>query len=260
MAKSKYGDTDAVRKKIEELFAYRKLNELLRIGLLDKNKKFVNHLVDIQTQIYMLDSYLEGHWELDKEKLKSYWDAIKASLRSLGYEDDEYEDLLKNIRQYEKIERQCRKDKWPTEVSFKKFYSTKSCDVRLIRHLIYQAAPSLKETWKESVWTYYDLITEINDDIADMEEDVSSYNGNRFLISILREGLKKTESRYEKFIGKAVKKANTYFEKHPKQEQHHELHDWIIMSSKETLDLLKSTVAKADIEHLSTALILKHMK
>ena len=191
MVKSKYGNDTALRKKIDELFEYRKITELLRLGLLDKNKKFVSHLIDIQTQIYMLDAYLESNWELDKEKLATYWSAIQTSLESLGYEKDQHDKLLSEIRQYEKIERRCRKDKWPTDVPFKEFYTTKSCDVRLMRHLIYEAAPSLKDTWKESVWTYYDLVTEVNDDIHDMEEDVTTYNGNRFLISILRKGLKK---------------------------------------------------------------------
>jgi Asp-tRNA(Asn)/Glu-tRNA(Gln) amidotransferase C subunit len=260
MVRKKYSEEGALNQKINALFEYRKLNELLRLGQLDQNKKFIDHLVHIQTQIYKLDAYLESHWKLEEEELNRYWDGIQSSLEALGYEIKEHPELLKDIRRYERIEQQCRADQWPTKVSFKKFYTTKSCDVRLIRHLIYAAAPVLKEHWKESIWTYYDLITEINDDVADLEEDLQTYNGNRFLISILRKGKQKTEKSYRKFIQKATENAEQYFKKHPKQEQHHELHDWIISRSEETLTLLEMTMNHSDIEHLSSALVLQHMK
>jgi len=260
MVKKKYSEAGALKGKINDLFEYRKLNELLRIGQLDQNKKFIDHLFHIQTQIYLLDAYLESHWDLDEKELKKYWDGIRSSLYDLGYGANLQDDLLKDIRRYERIEQQCRQDKWPTKVSFKKFYTTKSCDVRLIRHLIYTASPILKSTWKEDIWTYYDLITEINDDIADVEEDLQTYNGNRFLISILRKGIRKTSKSYRKFIDSVAADADQYFKKHPKQEQHHELHEWISNRSKETIELLDAAMNRSDIEHLSSALILQHMK
>jgi len=260
MVKKKYAEEGALIGKINDLFTYRKLNELLRIGLLDQNKKFCDHLIHIQTQIYLLDAYLESNWILEESELNRYWSGIQSSLVALGYPEADQGKLLKDIRRYQHIEQLCREDEWPTKVSFKKFYTTKSCDVKLIRHLIYTASPTLKETWKESIWTYYDLITEINDDIADLEEDVRSYNGNRFLISILRKGMKQTGKSYKKFIQKTAENANQYFKKHPKQEQHHELHDWILNRSAETLELLEATVQNADLEHLSTSLVLQHMK
>jgi hypothetical protein len=260
MVKKKYSDQDALKDKINQLFEYRKLNELLRIGQLDQNAKFIAHLFDIQTQIYMLDAYLESHWVLEEDELKKYWGGIQSSLEALGYPTPDHHDLLKDIRRYERIEQQCRLDEWPTKVSFKKFYTTKSCDVRLIRHLIYAASPALKENWKERIWTYYDLITEINDDIADLEEDLQTYNGNRFLISILRKGMHPTEKSYRKFIKKVGQTADDYFKQHPKQERHHELHDWINHRKKETLELLDTTMRQADIEHLSSALVLPYMK
>jgi hypothetical protein len=260
MVKKKYAEEGALAEKINQLFEYRKLNELLRMGQLDQNKKFVAHLFHIQTQIYLLDAYLEGHWTLEEKELNHFWSGIHSSLEDLGYSIEDSDDLLKDIRRYQKIEQQCRENKWPVEVPFNKFYTTKSCDVRLIRHLIYTASPSLKETWKESIWTYYDLITEINDDIADLHEDLQTYNGNRFLVSLLQIGTRKTEKQYRKFIEKVVEKANAYFKKHPKQEQHHELHEWINSRSAETLELLSKTVDEAGMEQLSSALLLQYMK
>jgi len=260
MVKKKYSDEDALTEKINQLFEYRKINDLLRIGQLDQNKKFVDHLNHIQSQIYLLDAYLESHWVLEEEELNRYWHGIHSSLEALGYTVDDRDKLLKDIRRYQKIEQQCRENKWPVDVRFKKFYTTKSCDVRLIRHLIYTASPSLRETWKESIWTYYDLITEINDDVADLQEDIQTYNGNRFLVSILQKGTRKTEKAYRKFIGKVIRHADVYFNKHPKQEQHHELHDWISSRSEETLELLSHTIVTADMQQLSSALLLQHMK
>jgi len=260
MVKTKYAEEGSLTEKINQLFEYRKLNELLRIGQLDQNKKFIDHLFHIQTQIYLLDAYLESQWILEEEELNKYWLSIHSSLEALGYAEKDRDDLLKAIRSYQRIEQQCRSDKWPIDVSFKKFYTTKSCDVMLIRHLIYAASPTLRETWKENIWTYYDLITEINDDIADLGEDLQTYNGNRFLISILQRGTKKTEKSYSKFIQKVARNADKYFKKHPKQEQHHELHEWITSRSAETLGLLSATIAGLSMQQLSSSLLLQHMK
>jgi hypothetical protein len=258
--KEKKFEEGALRNKISQLFDYRKIDDLLRLGQLDQNKRFIDQLYQIQIQIYRLDAYLESQWELTQDELNHYWQAIQSALDALGNAAKSNDRQLRDIRRYERIERRCRKDEWPTGVSFKKFYSTKSCDVQLIRHLIYKAAPSLKNIWKENSWTYYDLITEINDDISDVEEDLQTYNGNRFLISILRKGTLQTEKAYRNFIIKSSRKADQYFKKHPSQEQHHELHEWTILRSQETINLLEKTMQQVDLEHLANALILPYMK
>lgn len=260
MVKKKYADDQAVMHKIRALFEYRKITELLHLSHLHKNKEWVAHLYHIQYQIYLLDAYLESHWQLDKAELKKFWQGIHASLQEIGYTKPQRNHLLREIRQYERIEKNCRKDKWPTRISYKAFYTTKSCDVRLMRHLIYAAAPQLKEIWKEEVWKYYDLITEINDDISDLKEDVSTYNGNRYLISILRKGIGKTNHRYKRHIRKITQKADRFFKAHPKQERDHLLHDWILLRSKETTALLEQPADPIDTDHLASALLLAYMK
>lgn len=260
MAKSKYSGDQEIRHKIDELFSYRKLSDLLRKGGLDKDIAFTRHLTEIQYQIYLLDAYLEGEWALDQEKLNACWAAIKDALASLGYSTDQVLDLLHEIRDYERIERNCRKGKWPTKVSFKKFYTTKSCDVRLIRHLIYDAKPELTKTWKEKAWVYYDRITEINDDIADVKEDLLTYNGNRFLISCLRKGKPKTVTAYKSYLEKVSSKAKKYFSVHAKDGENGQLAAWTIARSKETLELLEMTSAGDDISLFATSLILVKMK
>jgi len=260
MPKQKYAGEPEIRHKIEELFSYRKLIGLLQQGGLDKDKVFYANLIDIQYQIYLLDAYLEGQWDLDKSTLTTCWDKIKASLSKLNYSASQVEDLLRELRDYERIERLCRKGIWPTKVSFKKFYTTKSCDVRLIRHLIYAAHPELNLIWKEKAWAYYDLITEINDDIADLLEDMNTFNGNRFLISLLRKGSFKTEKQYRAYLEKVTSNATSYFKKHKRLGSNDQLFSWTMNRSKETLDLLDKTIYDNDPSLFSQSLLLAQMK
>ena len=257
--RKKYVDDQAITTKIDALFSYRKISDLIRLGGLSSNKPLIRHLYNIQTQIYHLDAYLESNWKLDEHKLDQYWQSIMQSLEAIGYSGKQGNKLVAEIRQYERIEKDCRRDKWPTRVPFADFYTTKSCDVRLIRHLVYEAAPALTAHWKENVWKYYDLITEINDDVSDLYEDIDTYNGNRYLVSMLRKGIHKTTKRYAGFIEKVTEKANDFFEKHPRQERDRHLHEWILTRSTETLTLLDDTARNADSARLSKARILEYM-
>ncbi len=259
MTSKKYPVEKATKEKIRKLFAYRRLTDLLNVSGLVKDQEFVNHLMDVQYQIYMLDAYLESQWEINKKALEVYWEAIHISLEHMGNKKKKITSLISEIEEYQQIEKNCRKDKWPTKVSFKKFYTTKSCDVRLIRHLIYRAYPDLEKLWSEDTWIYYDLITEIHDDIADMEEDIKTYNGNRFLISILRKGADKTQEEYELYLTRISAKAKTYFEDKKDEGKNIQLAGWIAARSKETIKLLNSKVHSKTMEKLSNSLLLTHM-
>lgn len=260
MLQHKFKDENILQEKIHDLFEYRKLYELIRLAGLEKDKLWISHLNQIQTQIYHLDAYLESAWELDREKLSMCWEGIYKALAGLGYSAKKSKKLLKEIRMYEKIEMQCRQNKWPTRVSMDDFYTTKSCDVRLIRHLIYEAAPEISHEWHESTWRYYDLITEINDDVSDVFEDLQTYNGNRYLISVLRKGAHRTNQKYHDYISGVVRKANRFFKHHPKQEHNRKLHDWIIQRSKETQSLLVEMSSRMHHEQLGQSLLLQQMK
>src|SRR5690349_3086272 len=112
VVKQKFADADAVTTKINELFEYRKINELIHLGQLARNKDFIRHLYHIQTQIYRLDAYLESHWELDPLAINEYWTGIMASLDEIGYSGKRARKLVREIRDYERIESDCRKGKW----------------------------------------------------------------------------------------------------------------------------------------------------
>lgn len=260
MVKKKYAGEKEIREKIKLLFGYRKLTDALEISGLSHKRSFVNNLHTLQLKIYFLDAYLEGQWDLDPAQLKEYWQDIHAVLATMGYSPVDIEGLVHEIRAYEKIERNCRTDEWPTRISFTSFYTTKSCDVRLNRRLIYLAAPELNKVWKEKAWRYYDLITEINDDIEDIHEDLATYNANRFLISVLRKGMRKTARQYEAYLLKTTDRAIAYFEKHRKTGHHDQLFKWTLERSQETIHLLHHIVETTDPEVVSRSYLLQHMK
>lgn len=260
MSSKKYPVEKTTIDKIKNLFAYRRLSDLLRTSGLNKDKEFITDLINVQYQIYMLDGYLESQWDLDKKELGKFWEAIYASLDSMGYKKKEIARMVSEIDDYERIERNCRKDKWPTKVSLKEFYVTKSCDVRLIRHLIYLAHPDLQKMFKESAWEYFDIITEINDDIADVEEDINTFNGNRFLISILRKGADKTYKQYHDYLVSISGKAKEYFNERGDRGKNRQLAKWVNDRSIETLKLLDSRIHSKSIDKLSASLLLPYMK
>ena len=118
----------------------------------------------------------------------------------------------------------------------------------------------MNEVWHENAWSYYDLITEINDDIADVTEDLHTYNGNRFLISILRKGEKKTAEQYHGYLEKVTSKAQSYFKKHNRVGENMQLLDWTLSRSVETLELLKTTLAANDASIYLNSFLLAKMK
>ncbi len=260
MATKKYDVEKATFDKIKKLFAYRRITDLLKVTGLSRDKDFVADIINVQYQIYMLDGYLESKWDLNKKEISHFWDGIFIALEAMGYKDKQISSMVTEISDYEKIERNCRKDIWPTKVSMKDFYLTKSCDVRLIRHLIYRAHPDLDKMWKERAWEYYDIITEINDDITDLQEDTNSYNGNRFLISILRKGNDKTFTQYRDYLGDITSRANEYFTSKADRGKNKQLADWTVERSLQTLKLLETQIKSKDLDKLSDSLLLGQMK
>lgn len=260
MVNHKYADEAEIRDKIEILFSFRKLTSLLGISGLDADKAFTSGLHDLQYSIYLLDAYLESTWDIQPEPLTERWEQIYDAMARLGYGPKEARRMLKEIRQYERIELNCRKKRWPTREPFKKFYRIKSCDVRLIRQLIYLAAPILSADWKPEAWKYYDMITEVNDDIADVTEDLNTFNGNRFLIGVLRKGLPKTADRYANKLKQIQAGAKRYFVKHSEYGKHAQLKEWTSISYRETLTLITDLQQKKDHSIFTTSWMLQKME
>ena len=188
----------AILKKIDVLFCYRRIPEMMEQSSIKNKKQFYQHLLDLQLAIYELDEYLETVWKCKDKKLNAYWKKIYKVLDYFGVKDKKK--ICADIHLYQKRELDMRRMKYPMKISFNKIYRIKSCDVKLMRKLIYLADPKLNKWVKEKDWNNFDLITEVNDDVEDIFEDMEIYNCNRFLIGMVINGKIKTFKQYKAFI------------------------------------------------------------
>lgn len=254
----KYSDTKEVYEKIDELFAFRKLADLHT--LYPVSEDFYAQLRDLQYQIYLLDDYLESNWKLDPLEAKIHWDKMNTALYGLLKNEKQVYKWFKEIRKYEKYEMQCRTQKWPTGVSFIEFYTTKSCDVRLDRRLIYHFSPQLEQVWKEKSWLFFDQITEVHDDVEDIREDLPTYNANRFLVALLRNGIPDTLKEYRKGLRKIEKKAFAYFARFDANDPHMQVFEITLRQLDATKMMLKNFSGTFDLSLLSGSKMLENMK
>jgi len=230
-----------IAQKIQELFAYRRIPELLNLAGIERDSPFVARLYTLQEVIYALDHYLESNWDVRKRDLNAKWKAIYEALMAFDIRKKALSDYTSEIERYEAYELDLRKNKLPVTRSFETLYSCKSCDVKLIRNLIYRHAPDLKKRVPEKDWSHYDLITEVNDDIQDVFEDCESWNGNRFLISMLVRGKRKTRKAYKAFLDETGKAARKHF-KSKKDAHRAQLYKWTRERLQETEELLRETM------------------
>jgi len=163
-----------LRKKIVELFDYRLFPQLLEASHVDEalQSVFIEHLIQLQTNIYFLDAHLEANWQTNPQILNLHWDNIKNSLDSFHIPTDQYTAYLNHIKKYEKHELELRQGKSPLRFDMEYFYFYKSCDVKLLRRLIYERFQLTPVCGMLSDWRFYDLVTEVNDDIEDLFEDL----------------------------------------------------------------------------------------
>lgn len=204
---------EQLRDKIEQLFEYRAFPELYRLsgGSSGELKRIHKQLVELQARIYDLDGYLEANWELKDKQLSHYWNKIYASLTNMGIPSSKQYEYCSQIHKYQKHEVDLRHNLMPTRLDMEYFYFYKSCDVKLQRRLLIENFPTLKKLFTAGDWRYFDLVTEINDDATDLEEDTSTINGNRLLISFYLKGKSSTKEEFGDFLDKVIKKSKERF-------------------------------------------------
>ncbi|MDX1476870.1 MAG: hypothetical protein R3301_04155 [Saprospiraceae bacterium] len=243
-----------ITKKINDLFTYRRIPYMLKLAGIPKDSPFVKQLMDLQQAIYALDEYLEANWQVKKSALDKHWKEINRQLRAFGLNRYQVVAFRKDIERYQSYELEMRDGRMPTRRPFKTTYGAKTCDVRLIRKLIYHEAPDLSKRIRETDWRPYDLITEVNDDINDVYEDLSKYNGNRFLISLLTRGKGRTRSEFSAFLRDTGKDARLRFKKRSGKEND-ELAAWTARRLDQTRVLLKKRLGQPKLSTTKTALI-----
>lgn len=166
--------------KVVELFEYRLIPWLIKKSNLAAS--FIDQLYVLQTCIYELDKYIEMHWELNPMQISKLWHSVEMLLADFGYRPEHIRELLRSFQIYFDREQNLRAGHFPSYIAIEDFYFHKSCDVKLHRQIIADKAHIEPVTRHD--WEVFDLITEINDDIADLSEDAATFNGNRLLISL----------------------------------------------------------------------------
>lgn len=200
-----------INNKVTDLFEYRQIPYLLKLGGFGHDEVFIDKLHQLQISIYFLDQTLESNWQVSQAELSEKWRNIFENLEQLGYTGASANLLIRDILVYQRHELNMRKEKWPTFYTMKYLYYYKSCDVKLIRKLIYQRNESIGKILPENFWRFFDLTAEVNDDVDDVIEDLDTINGNRFLISILQRGMNVTLSEYLDFLTQNEKRCDAFF-------------------------------------------------
>lgn len=192
---------DRMLEKITSLFEYRKIPFMIdQSNIIDK-EIFYQRLITLQYEIYRLDHHLETIWEIDVEDLSPYWEKIYSAL-SFFVEPDGVDTLIKEIEIYQSRELDLRKGVSPLVHDIENLYYHKSCDVRLLRNLIYLGDKNLQDSLDKRSWYAFDLITEVNDDIEDLYEDLKIYNANRFLFAMYEMNRADVKLLFRDFLNK----------------------------------------------------------
>lgn len=245
--------------KIQILFEYRKIYWLLEESQIKEQSVFVEQLINLQVAIYELDWHLENHWSIALPDLKTYWLNIYRRLSQMGLSENQQRTWSKEIERYQTRELYLRQGISPLKHSLEDLYNFKSCDVRLMRRLIYREDESLNEVLKFSEWLEFDLITEVNDDIEDLLEDLIAFNANCFLFSLHELGPLRTRERFESFIReksmylcKRLETSNT--------RARLQMMTWIEKIVEDTLDLLDERLANLNSNQIRASEVIVHFE
>jgi len=238
--------------KIDDLFAYRLLPWLLSLSNIKAPSAFLRKLKALQTKIYLLDHYLETNWNLEEKELAAFWEAIYRNLEAFDLSREEAVQMVKQIERYQSHEISMRDDKSPTRFTIRHFYYYKSCDVKLMRTLIYRADPNLEKIVRKTDWTDFDLITEVNDDITDLQEDMKIYNANRFMFQLIETGKTATGKAFRSFISEIRTSSQKRFEKN-QTDQAQYIKKSTQTAIKQTLAMLRAQLSAADLVEIRLA-------
>jgi len=157
-------------------------------------------LVVLQAAIYELDCFGEENWEIDTSRLAQLWQAIRKASSGL-YDEGVMAAGLGRIEEYQDIELQLRRGRQIGELEILSFYSKKTCDVGLLRDLVLSKMDESSENHiLAAAWGYFDLVSEVIDDIYDLREDCVTYNGNRLISAGLIHGLSFACNEYSRLL------------------------------------------------------------
>lgn len=186
--------------KAKLLFALRCLPECLEsaAGPDAETAAYLQTLLNLQCSIYELDEYGESNWNIDPRELDQIWQGIRHSWSVVPTKGSSRPSLAE-IQNYQRIELNMREGRRPDMMPIEVFYECKTCDVRLMRQLIWNAYEK-PDALTRRLWEVFDLSGEVLDDLSDVSEDHLTYNGNRFAFCMRQHGAQRTIRLYELFI------------------------------------------------------------
>lgn len=249
---------EELRQKIRELFSYRMFPWLMEETEKSEAEKslFLDRLTDLQESIYFLDAQLESQWQINEKEKEIHWQHIIDQTKQCQTKTIDPVSVLQHIKKYEKHEIAIRTGHWPVRLSMTYFYFYKSCDVKLLRRLIYDFGGLEKKLGSLASWRLFDFVTEVNDDITDVFEDLSFYNGNRFLIHLLMFGKKSTKNVFLSFLENLSAEIDMKRKQAKKSDAVEIILENSSIQTKETITLLKDRLNQLDLAQLSQASVL----
>lgn len=248
-----------MKKKIKALFEYRNIPKLMEYGKVKSKKSLYKKLILLQISIYELDEYLESNWTIKKPDLNKYWKNIHQAMMDCGVPKKDLAEYSKHILKYQSHELNLRKNKLPTNGSIEYFYYYKSCDVRLMRQIIYDQSTNLDDRFTLPDWRYFDLITELNDDVEDVFEDLKTINGNYVLIARWELGKKEAIKRISDFIDLIEIKNKERFKKRKSESKYKFIYKLTKEQIKATRKLLDQNMGKLKKKKISKATLFGHL-
>jgi hypothetical protein len=199
--------------KAEALFSLRCLRECLTAATSEaSHAQFLERLLELQCSIYTLDVYGERNWAIASKDLAEIWRGIRLSWSAVPTLEGKRPPLT-DIEEYQQIEVDMREGRRPDMIPIDIFYRHKTCDVRLMRQLIWSAYES-PNSFVRRLWEIFDLVGEILDDVSDVDEDRLTYNGNRFAFCLRQYGAGETASQYELFVDRLSQEFHQIVLKH----------------------------------------------
>jgi len=165
----------------------------------------------------------------------------------------------KHIMKYQRHELNLRSGKMPTEGSTEYYYYYKSCDVRLMRQIIYDRSEDLDSKFTLADWRYFDLVTEVNDDVEDMFEDLETINGNYALIARWQFGKKEANKMIEEFLDQIEEKNKDRYTKRKSDSDYKIIYKKTKKQIKATRKLLLKNSNKLKKKQIKKAILFRHL-
>jgi hypothetical protein len=129
-----------------------------------------------------------------------------------------------------------------------------------LRRLIYEKGDLRSSLGGLDEWRYFDLVTEVNDDVEDLHEDLQFVNGNRFLISLITEDVPATRLQFLEFLDSIGRKAHKRFDTGPNEPFREMVLEHTLQQVEATKTALEKQIQMPIAEIKESARLWKHIR